>query len=1014
MWPKRKKGKARATKVKLKALQPNNDDLTDDIGSQEVVPEPAAAPVNPRSKEEEMISGVWKSKVLNNYKQNPKDSHNLLARIPTGKAAFEAGERQKNEAIKEAMIRIVDRMFDNFQNTAYEFNRVTGGSDLELAWIRPSLVTEDLSSWHETARGTIEVFAGRISTRYWTLAVRGTVSSIETYILPSDKLLGFSTSPTSFGSYLTITPESDGMTVSWTIVNKAIEPDLFPSVYRALLDGLIRFASDEAQPGELFRLEDIGIVPEAPAAPGALGYQEKDYSESPELLGQRNGRPASDSSPRISDVAPPRADRFIDDISNQVAQAAQSETDRFRQSMHAPPFGTTQGARPDSSSESGAFRTSDSAVHRVDQQQNSGPYRRVDSNPFKPVDDFNQSGVISAQGGTAQSEGEWKSVSSPRSMQNDWQQFMQNTRDSIQNQPQSQPQRENDKWNTVPGTQQLARPDAPRPSFDNMMAPPPPQNYPSYGNASDPPELLKPEGIHIPPSQISQSGVYGVQPRVNQSGAYSTQQQASPVNQSGAFSTQQQASQINPSGIFSTQAPNPMPPNAMAPGYAMQPPAPPAQMPPPGHVPPAPPHLMAPPPGMPSFPGMIQPGITQSGAHQQPMVPPPLYPPGMSAPTRPAGMSPSGMPPQAMPPGVPPQAMPPGVPPQAMPSHMVPGAPPDLQNQHNTGGHRQLTPPLQQQYSTGGQPAQPVPPPPPTFNSVPMGFSNPFNNAPGLTHQHMQGFHAPEPPPPPQPSEALQEDDDAEEATDYDASEHEGDELLQEESSDDGIELETAEEEDVTEEEVANEESEDFDSERFDGELAESSDGDAIFEAPVDEGVEAEAHEQFESAQDDEIEVSENQESVAESGDWHTIETSSSESGDASEAGWEQPTVVTEFSMVAEKEEMLDPPMEEAPSFPQESFTELPVMSKETVQRFERAREAGFVFSSEDDFIDAITVVLSTIDAQISLLTQQKAHAFDSKDYGRAEAIIKLSERLTLFKTEASEIMQVLSEEDES
>jgi hypothetical protein len=363
---------------------------------------------------------------------------------------------------------------------------------------------------------------------------------------------------------------------------------------------------------------------------------------------------------------------------------------------------------------------------------------------------------------------------------------------------------------------------------------------------------------------------------------------------------------------------------------------------------------------------------------------------------------------------MPPQAMPPGVPPQAMPSHMVPGAPPDLQNQHNTGGHRQLTPPLQQQYSTGGQPAQPVPPPPPTFNSVPMGFSNPFNNAPGLTHQHMQGFHAPEPPPPPQPSEALQEDDDAEEATDYDASEHEGDELLQEESSDDGIELETAEEEDVTEEEVANEESEDFDSERFDGELAESSDGDAIFEAPVDEGVEAEAHEQFESAQDDEIEVSENQESVAESGDWHTIETSSSESGDASEAGWEQPTVVTEFSMVAEKEEMLDPPMEEAPSFPQESFTELPVMSKETVQRFERAREAGFVFSSEDDFIDAITVVLSTIDAQISLLTQQKAHAFDSKDYGRAEAIIKLSERLTLFKTEASEIMQVLSEEDES
>lgn len=1085
MWPKRKKGKARATKVKLKALQPTDDSL-DDSGSQEVAaPPPAAEPVNPRSKEEELISGVWKSKVLNNYKQNPKDSHNLLARIPTGKAAFEAGERQKNEAIKDAMIRIVDRMFDNFQNTAYEFNRVTAGSDLELAWIRPSLIVEDLGSWHESAKGTLEVFAGRISTRYWTLAVRGTVASIDTFILPSDKLLGFSTSPTSFPSYLTITPESDGMTVGWTIANQSIDLDLFPSVYRALLDGLIRFASDEAQPGEAFRLEDIGIVPEAPAAPGAFGYQEKDYSERPELLGQRNGRASLDvgvSDPRISEARSPRADRFIDDISNQVAQAAQSETDRFRQSMHAPPFGTTQGGpRSDgSSSESGVYRASESAsgVYRANQQsQDSGAYRG-DSNPFKPVD---QSGVLSAQGAGLQGEGEWKTVSAPRAGATDWQKFMQNTRDSIQ---QNQPARDDDKWNTVPGTQQLARPDVPRASIDNMMAPAPPQNYPSYGNASDPPELLKPDDINIPPSQISQSGIYGVQQHSHQSGAYSGPQplpalqppaapsinqsgaptpQSSPpsINQSGAFSTQMSPPpppppSINQSGGFSTQvgqsgvfaAPSQkMPPNMMAPGYAVQPPAPPQAPPPQAQMMPPPPPSMMTPPGMPSFPGMIQPGITQSGAHPQPMMPPPappMYPPGMQAPMMPPGMAPPSMPPQGMAPGMPPNMVPP---------HMVPSPPTSALNQPGAAGHPQLPPQQQPQFNTGGHLAPPVPPP--QFSAVPQGFnSGPFG---GAAPQEPRALQAPEPPPAAfqipasdEESEENSDEDSQDELSHLDEAETE-DSDDQHVPEDESAQVQEAEEDEVVEEEAQNFEAlddeagfeqntEEIDLQEVEVEVALANEaeleethydtGDESTELLESDDVEAEAETQSELDAEVKADIDSNvdvdvesqvelevgdADSVSESGDWNTVETTTAktpEPEEIPESSWQQPTVVTQFSMVTSREEMIDPPMADLPSFPQESFTELPVISKETVQRFEQASKAGFVFSSEDDFVDAISVVLSTIDSQIELLAQQGTQAFSAKDFRRAEAIIKLSERLTSFKTEAQEIMQVLSSDD--
>lgn len=1003
MWPKRKKGKARATKVKLKAIQPNLDDDFD--GSSQGGPTQEAEPQpSPRSKEEEQISGVWKSKVLNNYKQNPKDSHHLLARIPTGKAAFEAGERQKNEAIKESMIKIVDRMFDNFQNTAYEFNRVTSGSELELTWIRPTLIVEELGTWHESTRTSQEVFAGRISTRYWTLAVRGTVAGIGTYILPSDKLLGFSTSPSSFGCYLSMIPDTDGMAVSWLISNRAIDPDMYPSVYRALLDGLIRYASDEAQPGEVFRLEDIGFVPEAPEAPTHnLGYQE---SEKPELLGQSSAHHRVVRDPRISDVQEARADRFIDDISNQVAQAAQSETDRFRESMHAPPFGTTSAS--------------------------PGGQQRQDSNPFKPVepigaganaqqmdDPFRQSGVSSSH-----DDGAWKSVSSNKPGGTDWRQFMESTKDHILSSAASAAREE--KWNTVPGTEQLARTESVRGSYDNMTAPPPP-NYPSYGNAQDPPELLKPEGSVPPPSgtqsgvysgppQTGQSGVYSGQPQNIQSGIYSGQAQGgsgvystqpqniqsgiysgqAPLGQSGAYSTQGPSS---PSGVYSTPQvpPQMMPPSGVsAPGVPTSGvaasgvpssglPAPgipssgipgqnvplsgtsspsgmPPQTVPPGYTAPPPPGMMSPPPGMPGYPGMIQPGISQSGAHPQPMMPPgfPGVPPGMapqgmppgipqqSMPPQPPGMSPPGMVPKGI---SPPGMVPPGMTPPMMPMGMGMGMGMTPPGMSPPGPSPSIAPP---QGILPGVPPGAIPPPsgmtpavmPPPPMAPPPGLQMP----PGMVPPNRQPPHGLTPPTmapggltmPPN----FQQSPDAEQADDSQSE----DEVPH--FDEDSVE---AEGEDAAEEYQDSEEQESA----YAGED----------ETGWQQGDETESEEEGQFAEEVEIEVEE-------------VETVVSEEISASG------------------------------SFPQESFTELPVVSMETVQSFEQAGQPGFIFSSEDDFIDAISVVLSTIDTQIELLAQQGTEAFSSRDFRRAESVIKLSERLTRFKVEAQEILQVLQSDD--
>ena len=233
-------------------------------------PEPEQPPVAAANLERSPLTSsgdVWKDRILKAYRGNPKDSAQLLAIVPNQRAQFEAGERQKLEMIEESMIRIVDRMFDNFQNTAYGFNRVTQGSDLELTWIRPSLTSEAQGNWVEGSAEGVRVFSGRISTRYWTLVVRGTARSILTFILPSDKLLSFGSSALDFEPYLEIFPQSDGMSVTWFIKDREITQDIFPSVYRALLDGLIRFANEEAEANEAFRLEDIGFVPEPKPAP---------------------------------------------------------------------------------------------------------------------------------------------------------------------------------------------------------------------------------------------------------------------------------------------------------------------------------------------------------------------------------------------------------------------------------------------------------------------------------------------------------------------------------------------------------------------------------------------------------------------------------------------------------------------------------------------------------------------------------------------------------------------------
>lgn len=391
-------------------------------------------------------SNVWKDRILKAYKGSPRDSAQLLAIVPNQRAQFEAGERQKQELIEESMIKIVDRMFDNFQNTAYGFNQVTQGSDLELTWIRPSLTTEAQGNWVDGAAEGIRVFTGRISTRYWTLVVRGTANSISSYILPSDKLLSFGTSALDYDPYAELFPRSDGMAVTWHIKEFEIAQDTFPGVFRALLDGLIRFANEEAEPDECFRLEDIGLVPEPEEAPVEEVSPPHLEEGEPELLGQKEEKappqkpqhPGQHSIEQAIDRALAGSDEeefeeeepddedeeeeeegivdpgagFIESVSSQVAYEATQEMDLIRESMK------------------------------------------------------HQTAAAAEEEPESMETGQWKMISSdlPPAVASQWQNYVKNTGEQTGSSQeatggeQSTSETEEDKWNVVPDTDNLAVP----------------------------------------------------------------------------------------------------------------------------------------------------------------------------------------------------------------------------------------------------------------------------------------------------------------------------------------------------------------------------------------------------------------------------------------------------------------------------------------------------------------------------------------------------------------------------
>jgi hypothetical protein len=149
----------------------------------------------------------------------------------------------------------LDKIFDQFEIYALEFNRTTQGTDLIVSCTRPIRRTNQTDGTFTDAAAKCLSYAGHLATRLWALVVRGSPSKVEVFIIPAEFLLGFSVHSIDESGYqplLVVESTWINNQVVWHMGQTVISAEQIPALAKELFGDLIRVASGQMSESELF------------------------------------------------------------------------------------------------------------------------------------------------------------------------------------------------------------------------------------------------------------------------------------------------------------------------------------------------------------------------------------------------------------------------------------------------------------------------------------------------------------------------------------------------------------------------------------------------------------------------------------------------------------------------------------------------------------------------------------------------------------------------------------------
>lgn len=212
--------------------------------------------------------GMLKDQLLDSLKTKPwTDSSSLLEQLSQEiqSTCLQTGstpelqsvlQNNANANLEKSMIAWVDKFFDYFQDFIAELAGELKNHNLEIFCERPVICRTSLVFNHHTpANDCSIVFRGCLNTGSWTLLLRGTIESIDAYILPSDRLLSLTCNQELFRRLLFLKSSWQNQEVVWQHADVVTTFESIGGMAKQLFAYLIQFAAGKRQESELWLTE---------------------------------------------------------------------------------------------------------------------------------------------------------------------------------------------------------------------------------------------------------------------------------------------------------------------------------------------------------------------------------------------------------------------------------------------------------------------------------------------------------------------------------------------------------------------------------------------------------------------------------------------------------------------------------------------------------------------------------------------------------------------------------------
>ncbi|HEY9785135.1 MAG TPA: hypothetical protein V6D17_07015, partial [Candidatus Obscuribacterales bacterium] len=161
-----------------------------------------------------------------------------LSFLEEERAAKQRKERELS-AYNYAAQRLIANIIEFLSPYAGLINRVAGTTDLYTAITGPETVTEEINRPGQDPEIRRD-FQGRLSTRFWSLLLRGHNGIIDIFLLPSDKVLRLTKVECFYRPVAQMKGKIDGGSVTWEVEGSSLNEEqkrkFFLDLYHELLD----------------------------------------------------------------------------------------------------------------------------------------------------------------------------------------------------------------------------------------------------------------------------------------------------------------------------------------------------------------------------------------------------------------------------------------------------------------------------------------------------------------------------------------------------------------------------------------------------------------------------------------------------------------------------------------------------------------------------------------------------------------------------------------------------------